>query len=893
MPFRAPSILMPHAKPVSAVLKDLHVEPQQGLSSAEAATRASAAGKNELPQREQAHVLAIFFDRFKDVLVLLLLMAAFISFYLGDTGDAVIILIAVGIDAGLSFIQSWRTEKTLARMRAKVSDTAYVRRNGRLISLPAQALVIGDIIEIRSGRHVPADARLISCQALKTQEASLTGEAAEVAKSVGHVPERSVLSSRTNMIFAGTSAVAGSATAVVTAIGSHTEFGKIAAVLSAQVSPPSPLRRSLTATGLIIGAIVIACVLLLTALGLFIGNSLTETIRTAITLIVSAIPEDLTMILTIALTVGVVRIARRGGVVRVLSAAESLGAATVICADKTGTLTMGIMEASLFDFLQGDRLPVGVEPKDPIEEITLSALVLANDAFKTNANKEEGAAYFGSATERSALDFVEKASLSQSHLKSQWGVRGSIHFSSTWKYRAVLAAHPTQSTNFLFVVGAPEILLHQSSHALDAQKSVVTLSAARRQELSAAIERIAAEGSRLLAVALKRHVTSNHLTRRDVHGLTFLGLLVIRDPVRADAITALQETVGAGVPVKLMTGDHPATAKAVAAQVGLPVAPDHILVGEELQAMDDDELSHILPRISVLARIEPLDKQRIVRLLQQHGEVVAMTGDGINDAVALKGADIGVAMESGSDIAKDASDMVLLNNSLSTIVAAIKEGRVLRDNVRKVMAYLLATNMAEVLIFFVSIFMGLPLPLLPLQILWINLVTDGTSDIALSLEGPEDDVMRRGPELKGRLLLGKHFSLAILYSGIVMTIATMIIFWLTFVYLHQPLAYARTMAFSFVATSSLLSMWSFRSNRQSMFKRLTPNRWVWLSAAFSFGLQLLAIYLPSFNTWFETTPLDLQDWLLIGVVSAVTVLLIDARKWVHAPNMKNRLSVSR
>lgn len=872
---------MPYAKPVSAVLQDLQVEPQSGLSSSEAAARARAAGANELPQREQTHIIALFLDRFRDVLVLLLLAAALISFYLGDKADTIIILIAVGVDAALSFIQSWRTEKTLARMRAKVSDLAYVRRNGRLLSLPARELVVGDIIEVRSGRHIPADARLTSGQGLRTQEAALTGEAAEVTKSVGHVPERSTLSSRTNMIFAGTSAVAGSGTAVVTAIGSHTEFGKIAAVLSAQVSPPSPLRRSLTATGLIIGAIVIACVLLLAALGLLLGNSLPETIRTAITLIVSAIPEDLTMILTIALTVGVVRIARRGGVVRVLSAAESLGAATVICADKTGTLTMGTMEAQVFDFLQGEQLAVGAKPKDHIEELALSALVLANDAFKTYAQKEEGTAYFGSATERAALAFVEKAGISQPQLKSQWGIRGSIHFSSAWKYRAALVAHPTQSTNYLFAVGAPEVLLGQSSHALDSQKSIVALSAGRRQELSVAIERAAGEGSRLLAVALKRHVTEPHLTRRDVHGLTFLGLLVIRDPVRPDAIAALQETASAGVAVKLVTGDHPATAKAVAAQAGLPVAADRILIGEELQAMDDDELSRVLPRISVLARIEPLDKQRIVRLLQQQGQVVAMTGDGINDAVALKGADIGVAMESGSDIAKDASDMVLLNNSLSTIVAAIKEGRVLRDNVRKVMAYLLATNMAEVLIFFASIFMGLPLPLLPLQILWINLVTDGTSDIALSLEGAEEDVMRRGPESKGRLLLGRDFSLAIVYSGLVMTVATMVIFWFALVQYAQPLPYARTMAFSFLATASLLSMWSFRSNRQGMFSRLSPNPWVWLSAAFSFGLQLLAIYTPRFNVWFDTVPLTARDWAIILVVSAITIFFVDARKWIH------------
>jgi P-type Ca2+ transporter type 2C len=880
----------PYAKPAAEVLQELHVQAEQGLSSGEVQRRRSASGLNELPTQSRFSLLALFAERFYDFLVLLLLAAAAISLYLGHVGDAIVIGAAILVDVFLSFLQSWRTEHTLSRMREQVKDIIHVRRNGRLSPLPARELVVGDIIEIRAGRHVPADARLLACRNLTTQEAILTGESSDVSKSAGPVPERATITSRHNMLFAGTSVVNGSGQAVVTAIGAQTEFGRMAGALRSQASPASPLRRSLQRTGLVLGAIVIGFVLLLAAASVIVGHPFAQTVRTSITLIVSAIPEDLTMILTIALTVGVVRIARKGGVVRQLASAEGLGAATVICADKTGTLTVGVMEAERFDFLQGEVMLPGQKMGDTASELALQGLALANDAWMDAAQKpNEEPRYFGSATERCALQFVEAAGISQRQLKTSWRINSTIHFSSQWKYRAVVAAHPTQSSKYLFVVGAPEVLLSASSQAVGDLKDFVALTAPRRAELLGEFDRLGTTGARLLAVAVKRHVSSPHITKRDVQGLTFLGVLLIRDPVRPEVASSIAQVMGAGVAVKMITGDHSSTARGVALAVGIPATSEHICTGEQLGMLNDEELSALMPRITVFARIEPLDKQRIVRILQRQGHIVAMTGDGVNDAVALKGADIGVAMGSGSDIAKDASDLVLLNNSFATIVAAIREGRVLRDNVRKVMAYLLATNMAEVAIFFISLLLGLPLPLLPAQILWINLVTDGTSDIALSLEGAEEDVMRRPPENPKNLLLGKHMSSHIIYSGLLMTAVTMILFWYLLVYQGQDLIYARTMAFAFLATSSLLSVWSFRSPTQLLFKGLLRNGWIIVSAAFSFALQLVAIYAPPVQDFFGTVALSQQDWLVIIVLGVITTLLLDARKLL---SNKRRLSIA-
>lgn len=871
-----PSTRAPHHMRAADVLQHLRVKPEHGLSKKAVELQRKRYGKNEFPDTSRKNVFKLLFARLSDPLILILGTAAAVSLYLGSIEDAVIILIAIAIDWALSFIQVWRTERSLEHMRKRVQDSIVVIREGRRALIPSSELVVGDIMELRAGENVPADGRIILSRGLQTQESALTGESNDIDKSVKPLETRTALSSRTNMAYMGTTVTNGSGLAVITAVGIETEFGKIAHMLARQPSPESPLRKKLHAFGISAGKWIIGAVLLLTGIQVISGNELSEIFRTSITLIVSAIPEDLTMILTIAMTVGVMRIMRHGGVVRRLSSGEALGATTVICTDKTGTLTYAKMTAKAFVFPQGSRLTPGNNPKHPLDTIVITGFLLANDAHRGGEANEQ---LFGSATERAALAFGESFAQSQKTLRRQWKQRDAITFNPAWKYRAALCDDPTKPSQWLFVTGAPDILLEHSSYTVGEHKAIEPLDADQRYKIMQNLEALAADGKRLLAVAIRKNLHLQEITHDDIEELTFLGCLIIEDPIRNNIQAVMQKAQEAGIQIKMITGDHTKTAQAVARAIGLSSGEHAVIPGQTLQQMSSKEVMAALPHTTIFSRVEPLDKQRIVRLLQKQGHVVAMTGDGVNDTIALKSADIGVAMGDGTDIAKDAADLILLNNGFETIVAAIEEGRVVRDNIRKVIVFLLSTNAAEVAIFFVSIALGLPLPLLPAQILWINLVTDGTSDIALSLEPAEHDVMKRAPENPRAPLFGPRLTWHIIFSGILMTIATMSLYWYLYAYMKTDLSYARTMAFTFLSMSSLASTWSFRSLSIPMLSfKMKRNNWMFVSAGFSLLLHMGALYIPSMRTYFHTVPLSLADWMLIAALAICTILLLDLRK---------------
>ncbi|MEX1997691.1 MAG: HAD-IC family P-type ATPase [Candidatus Andersenbacteria bacterium] len=856
----------------------LRVLPAQGLSSREVARRLQQNGPNIVPSTGQQSLFRLFFARFRELLVLFLIAAAVISWLLGERTDALIIAAVIAMDVLLSFTQVWRTQYTLTKLRQQVSSLAAVIRDGKLHRVPTSYLVPGDIIEFRDGEKIPADARLLRVNGLRVAEAALTGESHDVEKRTTRLVSRTPLGNRYNMVYLGTVVVNGSGQAVVTATGTRTEFGRIAQMLKSQPSPSSPLRRKLEHSGLVIVWIIIALVGFSTLLGLALGQAGQHILHTAITLIVSAIPEDLTLILTIALTVGVSRILRQRGVVQELSAAETLGAATVICTDKTGTLTVGEMQAHHFDCLQGTIVDSTHLPHDPWHALALTGYALAADAHRISPTVAQ---YVGSATERTAVAFVENLGFLQQKLRQSWRLRDSISFNPQWKYRATLHDHPTNESRVIFVSGAPEVLLERSSHCLNTDHEPVLLTAARRAKLHQKMERYAARGERLLAMAVRPHYERADLTHDDVAGLTFLGVLIISDPLRPEIRESIHQTQSAGVSVKIITGDYEATARAIARDSGLTVTDEAVCSGEMLQDLSDGELRKIIDQTVIFSRVNPLDKQRIIRALQDRGHIVAMTGDGVNDAVALKVADIGVAMGSGKDIAKDAADLVLLDDNFATIVHAIREGRVIRDNIRKVIAFLLATNVAEVAVFLGSILVQWPLPLLPAQILWINLVTNGTSDMALALEPDERNVMRRSPENPQASLLTTTVGLHIFITGLVFTTFALGLYWYLWHHLTLDLPYTQTMLFTFLAVSSLLSTWSFRSLTDSLYRRgLFQNPWIIVSAGFSFFLQLLAIYLPALQKIFKTVPLDPYDWIIIITLSVTAVVLLDLRKAV-------------
>ena len=862
--------------PVNEVLQQHNVSQAAGLADAAVRRRRAQHGLNSIPQQTNSLVVRIVGDRLRDITVLLLLAAGVISFIIGHPADAAIIGIVLFVDTVVTYAQVWRTERTLERLRRHVEQEARVRRNGRLVTLPAKQLVAGDIIEFRAGNKIPADARLVTAAGLAVSETALTGESTDVTKQLNKLGKRATLANRSNMVFMGTTVMSGTGTAVVTATGTRTAIGQVAQLLKEQRAPETPLRRQLKASSLRIALGTLVVVVLMVLGALFAGTPFPQAARTAITLIVSVIPEDLPIIMTIALTVGVVRILRKQGVVRVLSSAETLGATSVICTDKTGTLTLGTMTAVELDFLQGDSLRPGQRLKEPLHELALTSLALASDAHRTAPKIAE---YYGSATERASLAFAESFGLVQRELLQSWRERDSIPFSTEWKYRASLRDHPTQGTQVLLVNGAPDVLLEKASHHLNETGEPVPLTSADRAALEQQFVAHAAEGKRLLACAASRHLTADQIGHDDVTDLLLLGVVLITDPVRPDVRQVMQEAQAAGLAVKLVTGDHAATATSVARQVGLTVPDGALLDGDAIANLSDDELASVMQETIIFARVTPIDKQRIIRALQGQGEVVAMTGDGVNDAVALKAADIGVAMGSGKDIAKDASDLILLDNNFKTIVAAIYEGRVIRDNIRKVIAFLLSTNAAEIGIFIASLATGMPLPLLPAQVLWINVVTDGTSDIALSLEPGEDDVMARKPEDPKKPLLTRALLSHVVVSGLLFTIVALGLYWYLYQSMGRELEYVRTMLFSFLSLASLLSTWSFAS----LSKLVSPatlrrNGWLLVSGIFSVLLQLLAVYSPGLQTFFGTVPLLAADWLLIGVLAFVAVVLVDLRK---------------
>lgn len=868
---------LPEYRRTSAqVLQLLHVRESVGLSTAQVRRRIGRHGLNELRTQKRGRLLKLFMERFSETLIIILICAAAASMILGNIHDAVIIAIAIAIDVVLSFFQVLRTERTLARMKIYGQDTCTVMRNGETSVVPTSHLVPGDIIELQAGDTVPADSRLLHVRHLTVRESILTGESNDIEKLATVLHTRTPIHSQKNIVFAGTTITSGTGQAVVIKTGSRTEFGKITNMLRDQQPPSSPLRRELQKRGVQIGSIIIALVAALVIIGLAQGSSMSETSRTAITLIVSAIPEDLTMILTITLAVGVARILRKGGMVRRLSSGETLGATTVICTDKTGTLTEGIMRPKNFILLQGDSIQTKADIHDEYQRLAITALALTNDAHRRAPNKKE---YIGADTERTALEFAESLEFEKAILLKTWKIRDTLPFDTRWKYRCALVDHPTQSHSVLFVVGAPDILIEKSSYSLNTLRHKVPLTSGKRYRILRKIEDLASEGNRLIAVCVRRNLVQSEITHDDVQRLLFLGILLIEDPVRLDISEAILDAQSAGVSIKLVTGDHAGTARATAIRVGIPANNDLVCRGDQIQLMTDRELDQQIESTNVFARIEPLDKQRIVRALQKRGHIVAMTGDGINDAVALKTSDVGIAMGSGSDVAKDASDVILIDDSFRTIVETIREGRVIRDNIRKVIAFLIATNAAEVAVFFVSVLANLPLPLLPAQILWINLVTDGTSDIALSLEPPEKDIMRRKPESPDTPIIGTALTSDIIFSGIVMTASTSTLYWYLYSYGGADLTYARTMTFTFLSVASLLSVWSFRSLRHRVTRHgLWKNKWVILSTCFSFSLQLLAIYATSFQRFFNTVPLKASDWLIIGVLGIATALVIDIRK---------------
>jgi Ca2+-transporting ATPase len=881
----------PHALAATDVLAQLGTDSRQGLSAAEAAARLARHGRNELPAAPPVPHWRRFLAQFESPLVLLLLAATGIAllvwWYEGARHapyEALTILAIVLANAVLGFVQEERAGRAVAALKEMTAASALVLRDGARRAVAAAEVVPGDLLAIEEGARIAADARVIDSVSLQTMEAALTGESAPVEKRTEPLPAASALPDRSNMVYAGTTATYGRALAVVTATGREAQIGRIAALLAATESPPTPLQVQLDRVGKLLGAAVIALAAAVAATVLAMSHvfnvaALVEVLVFAIALAVAAVPEGLAAVTTVVLSLGTRRMARRNAIVRTLAAVETLGAATVICTDKTGTLTQNEMAVREI-FTRGARTEL------------LEAGALCNNASLV---AEHGrVSVVGDPTEGALRLAALQAGLDQARLEARRPRVGEIPFSSERKLMSTLHADGAQ--RLLMAKGAPDVLLARcSAEAVEGRS--VPLAAPRRAEILAEVEGLAAKALRPLGLARRTLPATAAPGAELERELEWLGAVGMIDPPRPEAAAAVRTAQAAGVRVVMMTGDHPATARAIAAEVGIAPPDARVMLGAELAALPAAELAAAAERVNVFARVSPEHKLALVRALHARGEVVAMTGDGVNDAPALKAADIGIAMGvTGTDVAKEAADIVLADDNFASIVAAVEEGRAIYANIQKFLRYLLATNLGEVLVMFFGVVLAAPLalgggagsalwlPLLATQILWINLVTDSLPALALGVDPAYPGAMRLPPRDPGAGVIT-----ATMWAGI--ALAAAVIAAGTLAALDAGLAggliagagtpeYARTLAFNTLVFFELANVFCSRSDRDSAARGLFANGWLWLAVAAGALLQLAVIYLPGLQRAFGTVALDAGDWLLCaGLASSVVAARELEKAW--------------
>lgn len=872
-----------HALSAQAALKELGSS-KKGLAKQAIPKRLEKYGVNGLPESKPATRLQLFFRQFKSILILILLAAAGISIFLHDPSDAYIILAAVFINVIVGYIQEGKAERALDALKHVITLEATVRRAGKEEVIDIADLVPGDIILVGAGDKIPADARLINVSELECNEAALTGESVAIAKETAKVDADAPLGDRTNMVFTGTMVTRGSGEAVVTATGGHTEIGKIAALLSRTKEQATPLQQKLDRFGRGIAFAVLFICAVIVIIGLVRGEPFVEIFTTAVAVAVSAIPEGLVVAVTIILAIGMQRTLKRNGLVRNLQAAETLGSTSVICTDKTGTLTEGNMQVvSLMtkDYHFDDLHQIERHEDDGLKELifALNVGMLCNDAHVVESSNMEESTIVGNLTERALLQAAMNIGLDQKKLLKDEPRVATIPFDSKIKYMATLHKHP-EGKRRIYIKGAPEKLLGMSVHIRTGAESKPFTSDIRKEFDEQFVE-ISKSGLRLLALGYKDvPADQDELTAKDIEDITFVGFVGIKDPLRPNIQETFALTARAGVHTVMITGDHKLTATAIAKELGFVVTKDSIVTGDELREMSQDELNARVQDITVYARVSPEDKLNIIRAWQANGFVVAMTGDGVNDSPALKAADIGVALGSGTDVAKEAADMVLLDDNYQSIVAAVEEGRGIFDNIRKVVMYLVSDAFSEVVLIVTALIAGLPLPVTAAQILWINLVGDSFPSIALTLEPKDKKIMSEPPRSIDEPVMNKEMKFLVVVITVITGIGSLILF-LYFWSATGDLTYTRTIVFANLAVDSLFYLFAIRSLRTPILKSKIFANWWLIGAVFaSFGIQLVGIYVPFFQGLLKTVSIGWVEWFWVFVEAAIVITLIEIIKYI-------------
>ncbi len=917
-----------HTLDVSETLTRLAVEPASGLSDPQVAERQRKFGLNELRESGRKHPLLIIWEQLINPLVLLLLGAAGISFLLGKAIDSAAVLAVVVINTILGFIQEYRAEKAMAALKRLSNPVVRVRRAGRLQEIPSNQLVPGDILLLEAGNTIPADARLIESANLQVQEAALTGESVPENKIIEAIHEVSLpLGDRRNLVYMGTAVTYGRGVAVVTGTGMRTELGRIADLIQNVKGGATPLQRRMEQLGRGLALTVLAVMAVVFVIGLLRGEPAADMFQVAVSMAVAAVPEGLPAVVTIVLALGAQRMLRRKALIRKLPAVETLGSITVICSDKTGTLTENRMTVTVLDVAEhtlrlDEVLQRGVpillsedsslKSQWPAHQILLGAGALCNDAvLQRVGDRPDSFQAVGDPTEGALVVAAARLGLWKERLESLFPRVGEVPFSSERRRMSTLHLAPEpgalsgeemplsalagRHTHLLLTKGGVDSLLDAATRVW-VNGQVLPLDAHWRERVLEGNKRLAQDGLRVLGIAFRPlsidpgspdgRVNLDEGVERD---LILVGLVGMMDPPRAEVIDAIRTSLEAGIRPVMITGDHPLTALHIARMLNIAGSgQERVVTGAELASMTAGELEGIVEQVSVYARVSPEHKLNIVQALQKRGHVVAMTGDGVNDAPALRKSNIGVAMGiTGTDVSKEAASMVILDDNYATIVSAVEEGRRVYENVRKFIRYTLGSNAGEILVIFFAPFLGLPFPLTPLQILWMNLVTDGFPGLALTSEQAEGDIMKRAPVRPDESFFSRGLAAYIFRIGLVMAVLALGFALWAYSSGHPDW---KTMVFTFLIFAQAGHALANRSDRESFFRlKVSTNPSVYAAVILTIFLQMAAIYWRPLQELFGTTPLSLADLLITLAFSSLVFWWVEGEKWVYRRRVSGKM----
>jgi Ca2+-transporting ATPase len=879
-----------HTQTTEQTFAGLNSQPG-GLSRVEVIERMLKYGANELQAAHRVSPWEILLDQFKNVLILILLGATTISLFLGHGIESIVIGVIVLFAVVLGFVQEYRAERAIEALRKMAAPTAAVLRDGMEVKIPAQDLVPGDVIILHTGDRVPADARLLEAINLQVEEAALTGESIPVEKHIKTLDMDDLpIGDRKNMVYAGTAVTYGRGSALVVATAMQTEFGKIAQMLQNVETVRTPLQQNLDKVGTVLARAAFVIVAIIVTLGLVRGQPFVEMLIFGIALAVAVVPEALPAVVTISLAIGVQRMVKRNALIRRLPAVETLGSTSVICSDKTGTLTKDEMtvrkifaDGQLFNVSGAGYSPVGVfslngsgsiAPTTGLQKL-LTAATLASDTHLISGTENESGSEWnikGDPTEGALVVAAAKAGLQKESLDSEYPRMQEIPFSSETKRMTTL--HQTNGNLTAYAKGAPEMILDGCDWHLTAD-GVKPLNDLGRKQALAIAQEMAGEAMRVLAISSKPNVTLETAQT----GMTFLGLAGMIDPPRPEAKNAIEICEQAGIRAVMITGDHPVTAQAVARELGL-LKTGRVVTGAELEAMTDEQFKKEVETIEVYARVSPAHKLRVVTALQANGHIVAMTGDGVNDAPSLKKADIGIAMGiTGTDVTKEAAAMMLTDDNFASIVAAVEEGRGVFGNIKKYLMFLLSSNIGEITLMVAASLMGLPLPLTAVQILYVNLATDGLPALALAVDPAEKDLMKRKPRNPRTGIFTRPVKYILGIAGL----------WSGFVNISlfiwarnsgRSIEEAMTMTFVSLVVIQFFKAYNHRSEHITVFERPFRNKWLNRAVIWEFALLLLIVYLPFLHEPFSTYSLPFVDWVIIFAVAGSITPVLELVKWM-------------